>query len=105
MLTTMLWIAVGTFCIVRIETFSRTQDTFLLYGMHGLPYLIVAQFCLYTVFNKAPNVMAAWISWTITMSILRVLNSHYVLNEGLDLRWAVAGVSLMVGASLCIKQA
>jgi hypothetical protein len=39
------------------------------------------------------------------MAVIRVLNSHYVLQEGLDLRWTIAGVSLMVGASLCIKQA
>ncbi len=105
MISTLLPVLVGTFCISRIEMFSRTQDTFLLFGIHALPYILVAQFCLYTIFNKASDMMTAWITWTIAMAVIRVLNSHYVLQEGLDLRWTIAGVSLMVGASLCIKQA
>lgn len=98
-------VLVGTVCISRVEMLSRTQDTFLSYGIQAAPYIFVAQFCLYTIFNRASNVMTAWISWTVAMAILRVANSHYVLNEGLDLRWTVAGVALMVCASLCIKQA
>lgn len=105
MMATLLAVAVGTACITRVEMLSRTQDTFLSYGMHAWPYLLIAQFCLYSIFNKAPNVMTAWITWTVSMAVLRAVNSHYVLNEGLDLRWTIAGVTLMVGASLCIKQA
>ena len=105
MLQSILIILAGTVCISRIEMLSRVQDTFAGYILNALPFLLVAQLCLYLHFNKASNVMVAWITWTITMSLLRVANSHYVLNEGLDPRWTLAGISLMVGAALCMKQA
>lgn len=102
---TLIAVAIGTVCISRVEMLSRTQDTFGAYLLSALPFIVVAQFCLYQIFNKAPNVMTAWVTWTVTMSVLRVINSHMVLDEGLDLRWAMAGVGLMIGASFCMKQA
>lgn len=105
MLSTLAAVAIGTLCISRVEMYSRTEDTFLAYITSAMPFIMIAQFCLYQIFNKAPNVMTAWITWTVTMSVLRVINSHMVLDEGLDLRWTVAGVALMAGASLCMKQA
>lgn len=102
---TVIAVAIGTLCISRVEMLSRTNDTFMAYILSALPFIMVAQFCLYQIFNKAPNVMTAWITWTVTMAILRVANSHIFLDEGLDLRWTIAGVTLMIGASLCMKQA
>lgn len=102
---TLAAVLIGTLCIARVELYSRTQDTFLGYITYAFPFIMVAQFCLYSIFNKAPNVMTAWITWTVTMSVLRVANSHMVLEEGLDLRWTVTGVGLMLAASFCMKQA
>jgi|GEM_PF-5386052 uncharacterized membrane protein len=102
---TLLAVAVGTFCINRAELYSRTQSTFGEYLLCALPFLMLGQFCLYSIFNRASNIMTAWITWTVTMSILRVVNSQIVLHEDLDLRWTVAGVLFMLGASLCMKQA
>lgn len=105
MLQTFALVLVGTICLARVEMLSRTQDTFIAYMTNASVFLLVAQFCLYMIFNKAPNVMTAWITWTVTMALIRVLNSHFILKEGLDLRWILAGVAMMVIASLCIKQA
>ena len=49
--------------------------------------------------------MMAWLGWTLTVSVIRVINSQYVLNEGLDVRWVVASVTLMFTAAVCMKQA
>ena len=98
-------VIVGTLCINRAEILSRTQDSFFSYLLHAMPFILLGQVCLYSIYNKAPSIMAAWLSWTITMSLLRVGSSHFILSEGLDLRWTLAGVAMMIGASLCLKQA
>jgi len=49
--------------------------------------------------------MAAWLGWTLTLSVIRIINSHYILSEGLDMRWVVMSVMLMTTAAICMKQA
>jgi len=49
--------------------------------------------------------MMAWLGWTLTVSAMRVINSQYILQEGLDLRWIAASVLLMTTAAVCMKQA
>ena len=49
--------------------------------------------------------MMAWLGWTLMVSVIRVINSQYVLNEGLDIRWVAASVILMTTAAVCMKQA
>ena len=49
--------------------------------------------------------MMAWLGWTLTVSVIRIINSHCVLNEGLDLKWVAMSVMLMTSAAVCMKQA
>ena len=49
--------------------------------------------------------MMAWLGWTLTVSVIRVINSQYILNEGLDLKWVAMSVILMTTAAVCMKQA
>lgn len=49
--------------------------------------------------------MMAWLGWTLTVSVIRVINSQCVLNEGLDLKWVAMSVILMTTAAVCMKQA
>ena len=92
-------------CIGQVETLTRQHDTFLGAMSRAWPFIIVGQFCLYNIFSNAPSVMVAWISFTITMSLVRVGMSYLVLGEHLDLRWVTAAICLMTVAALCMKEA
>ena len=105
MLVTALAVLVGTACITRVEGISRVTPTFFEALGMSLPYIVLGQFCLYTIFNRGSSVMTAWLTWTIVMTFMRVANSHFILNEGLDYRWVVASVSLMFVAAICMRQA
>tara|TARA_R110000824_G_scaffold21496_6_gene80066 strand:+ start:143 stop:460 length:318 start_codon:yes stop_codon:yes gene_type:complete len=102
---TALYVIVGTLCITKVEMLSREIDSFSEYLMYGAPFILLGQYCLFNIYSQASSIMAAWLSWTIVMALLRVANSHFLLNEGLDLRWTIASVVLMFSASLAMKQA
>jgi hypothetical protein len=101
----MIAILVGALCISRVEVFARTNDTFLGAMWESAPFILIGQFCLYQVFNRGSSLMAAWLGWTLTLSVIRIINSHYILSEGLDMRWVAMSVMLMTTAAICMKQA
>ena len=105
MLYTIAAILVGALCITRVETLARANETFLGAMWEGMPFILLGQFCIYQVFSRGSSVMMAWLGWTLTVSVIRVINSQYVLNEGLDVRWVIASVTLMFTAAVCMKQA
>lgn len=105
MLYTIVAILVGALCITRVETLARTNETFLGAMYAGIPFIILGQFCIYQVFSRGSSIMMAWLGWTLTVSVIRIVNSQYVLQEGLDLKWVAASVILMTTAAVCMKQA
>lgn len=105
MLYTIVAILVGALCITRVEVLARTNETFLGAMWEGMPFIMLGQFCIYQVFSRGSSVMMAWLGWTLMVSVIRVINSQYVLNEGLDVRWVAASVILMTTAAVCMKQA
>lgn len=105
MIQSIFAILIGVFCISKVEASARIHDTFLGAMIEVFPYIIVAQFCLYQVFSRGSSLMTAWLCWTVTASIARVLNSHFILNEGLDVKYVAASVTLMLAAAVCMKQA
>jgi len=105
MLYTIVAVIVGALCITRVEVLARTNDTFLDAMYAGMPFILIGQFCIYQVFSRGSSVMMAWLGWTLTVSAMRVINSQYILQEGLDLRWIAASVLLMTTAAVCMKQA
>lgn len=100
-----LIVLVGTLCISKVENVAVTTPTFLEAMRISIPYIVVGQFCLYHLFNKAPSIMVGWLSWTVAMSLMRLANSRFVLQESLDYRWAALAVVLMFTSALCMKQA
>ena len=105
MIYTIISILVGALCITRVEILARTNDTFLGAMWEGLPFIMLGQFCIYQVFSRGSSIMMAWLGWTLTVSVIRVINSQCVLNEGLDLKWVAMSVILMTTAAVCMKQA
>lgn len=105
MMYTMIAIFIGALCITRVETLARTSDTFIDAMYAGMPFILLGQFCIYQVFSRGSSVMMAWLGWTLTVSVIRVINSQYILSEGLDIRWVAASVALMFTAAVCMKQA
>tara|TARA_B110000211_G_scaffold10107_1_gene10689 strand:+ start:447 stop:764 length:318 start_codon:yes stop_codon:yes gene_type:complete len=105
MIYTIISVLVGALCVTRVETLARTNETFLGAMWEGLPFIMLAQFCIYQVFSRGSSIMMAWLGWTLTVSVIRIINSHCVLNEGLDLKWVAMSVMLMTSAAVCMKQA
>ena len=71
--------------------------------LRAAPFILVAQASLYYVFHYAPSLMAAWIVFAVTMSLMRVLNSFIFLNEGLSLPWILLASVLMTLSGVAIK--
>jgi len=99
------YMIVGALCISKVEGVSKVALSFPVAMSESWPYLLVGQYCLFVVFNTSSSIMSAWLGFTITMSLVRLANSCFVLNEGLDMRWAVTAVSIMMVGALCMKQA
>ena len=105
MLQTIASVLIAAACLTRSEHASRTVETFGEYIVVVWPYLLVGQFCLFILFNTAPSVMVAWLMFTLTMSAMRIANSYFILDEGLDMRFVCASAVLMLAAALTLKQA
>ena len=104
----LLWVAVcaGTvLCVSITEYINRTAPDFSTAMMHSVAFITVSQIGLYFIFSKAPSIMAAWLAFTVGMSLVRVLSSMYVLDEPLNAGWLLIGVGFTLAASLAIKQA
>lgn len=105
MFQTIASVLVAAVCLTRAEYTARTAETFGGYMVEVWYFLLLGQFCLYILFNTAPSVMVAWLSFTLTMSAMRVANSYFILDEGLDMRFVCASAALMLAAALTLKQA
>ena len=88
-----------------VEAIARTTSTMPMAMLKAAPFVVVAQVSLYYIFSGAHSVMAAWIIFTIFMSLTRVVNSVFFLQEGLDVAWVGLSIGLMVGAVFAMKQA
>jgi len=95
----------ATTSISVIEYISRTQDQMMTALMYSAPFVVISQVCLYFIFSNGASVMGAWITFTISMSASRILNSVFVLKEPLSFPWLLTGVAFMLLSGLCIKQA
>ena len=105
MLQYVVALLVGAACITRVEYTARTVTTFSDQMMMAWPFILGAQFCLFHVFSRGPSLMAAWLGWTITMSLMRVASSYFLLDEGLDMRFVCLAVLLMLFGAVAMKQA
>ena len=95
----------ATSAISVIEYLSRTQDEVTTALLYSAPFVVLSQVCLYYIFSNGPSVMGAWITFSIAMSVSRIVNSVFILKEPLSLPWLLMGVTLMLLSGLCIKQA
>ena len=105
MFQTIVSVFIAALCLTRAEYTARTAETFGSYIGEVWTFLLLGQFCLYILFNTAPSVMVAWLSFTLTMSAMRVANSYFILDEGLDMRFVCASAALMLAAAITLKQA
>jgi hypothetical protein len=98
-------VIVAVCSISYTEYINRTADGALTaFSAAALP-IVIGQVALYYLFSRAPSVMGAWLIFSVCMSTARIFMSTIVLQEGLSVGWLLAGVSLMIAAALCIKQA
>jgi len=73
--------------------------------LKSAPFVITSQVCLYYVFSNGPSVMGAWLVFSLAMSAARMVNSIFILQEGLNPCWLAGGITCMVVAAYCMKQA
>ena len=100
-----LFVLAATTSISGIEYISRTTDSVWPALVKSAPLVVVSQYSLYYIFSNGSSVMGAWVIFTIAMSASRIVNSTFFLREDLNFYWVAAGVTAMVLAGLCIKQA
>jgi len=91
--------------ISTVEYISRTTDTMPEAMLKMAPFVVISQMCLYHIFNNGPSIMGAWLIFSLAMSAGRIINSVFVLQEGLNPFWLVAGVSCMIVAAYCMTRA
>lgn len=96
---------IAAVCLSIQEALYRKQDDTLTALTMALPLILVAQGCLHQVFNKSPNIMAAWVTLSLVMTGLRVANSALVLQEDLDYIRVGIAVTLMLAGAFILKQA
>ena len=101
----MALVTVSVVGISAVEFISRTTGSMPDAMLKMAPFVIVSQVCLYYIFNNGPSIMGAWLMFSIAMSFGRVINSVFILQEGLNPMWLLAGVSCMIVAAVCMKQA
>jgi len=105
MFQTIASVLIASVCLTKLEYSSRVTDSFGEYIVEAWPFIAMGQFCLYILFHTAPSVMVAWLMFTLTMSAMRIANSYFILDEGLDMRFVCASAVLMLAAALTLKQA
>jgi len=96
---------VAAACLSVQEWLYRKQDDTATALLMALPLIVLAQACLHYVFNKAPNVMAAWVTLSLVMTAFRVANSAFILQEGLDYVRVGLAAALMLAGGFVLKQA
>jgi hypothetical protein len=98
-------IMIAVVCISSIEYISRTTASMPNAMLKSAPFVMVSQVCLYYVFSNGPSVMGAWLVFSLAMSAARMVNSIFILQEGLNPCWLAGGITCMVVAAYCMKQA
>lgn len=94
---------VANFAIIWCEYLNRTSADFSSALVRTWPFIILAQYCLWAAWNKAPSLMVAWAVFFVGSSLARVLMVTTVLGEPIRLPWVVLGVSMMGAGSYAIK--
>ncbi|HIK59891.1 MAG TPA: hypothetical protein EYF98_04285 [Planctomycetes bacterium] len=100
-----IYVLLAVTSISGIEYISRTTDNVTDALIRSAPLVLLSQYCLYYIFSSGSSIMAAWITFTIAMSVSRLLNSMFVLREDLSIPWLLVGITMMTLSGLCIKQA
>jgi hypothetical protein len=85
-------------CIVVLEYLHRTSSLGWYNVARIVPMVILCQACIWSTWKNAPSVMVAWCALTFGNTILRVLNTHYLLNEPMTGQVWLALVLMTAGA-------
>jgi hypothetical protein len=103
--TLLICTVIATTSISGVEYLSRTSPDIVHALTRSAPLVVISQVCLYYIFSSGSSIMGAWITFTIAMSLSRIINSRFVLKEDLSIEWLLLGVTCMIISGLCIKQA
>ena len=101
------WVAslMSNVAIIATEYLNRVSPSLSVALPRTIPFIIVAQLCLYQAWNGAPHWMMAWVVFVIGNASARIL-SVYAFAEHEIASWPLllGGVAVMLGGSLIIKQ-
>jgi uncharacterized membrane protein len=67
--------------IVVLEYLHRTSSMSAWNVARIVPVVILCQWAIWSTWKNAPSVMTAWVCLTFGNTILRVLNTHFLLHE------------------------
>ena len=69
---------------------------------YTLPLILTAQWGLFYSWNKAPTLLLASATFSMTTAIFRLLNAHFFVGESLSVQ-AVLGVGLIIAGTYVVK--
>lgn len=85
----------AAFCVIVVEVLNRQGLPLLSTLPRTVPFIVLAQVCLYWTWRNAPLFLSAWVAFSLSTIILRLLANHFIVQEPLDIR-AFVGVFLVV---------
>jgi len=91
--------------IIATEYINRTSPSFGAAISKSWALILFAQVCLFISYNGAPSLLAAWVTFTVGNSFVRLVMASTVLGEPLRLPWAIVAAAFMAAGSYCIKRA